>query len=447
MMRSFTERPSASDISVTFTRFGRKRRLVLRLEWLTLWPDQGGPCRSVRSGVTWQNPNNSKGCRDGALGALRVAEDRRTYREAGQGRQGKPDPAGQARRPIIETTHSADDIGDNARSSGREDLRYAGYPLANAPQTCRRRDPSCAGHPCGSRPVCRPQFRCRLAAPVGAQGRLDARYSVTLGGLQIGKGAWVIDIGDDQYTAAASGATSGLMRVFASGQGTGARARLYGLGHADAGKLRRQRHGRQEDRRDPHLDHRRPGQGVLASIRRRSPNPERVPVTDAHRSGVTDPMTGSLVRVPGNGDPVRPEACQPHRSGVRRAHALRPEARLQAHGAGQGREGLCRARWWSARSISSPVAGMFRRARRSSTWSSRATWSLARADRGHARAGAVPGVDPDADRPGRHAGDPVRHERASRRAPPTLCQDAVTGRAPSRDGCPQHSTESDASAP
>src|ERR1700724_4208782 len=36
--RRRTERPSVSDISVTLHRFGRKRRLVLRLEWLTLWP-------------------------------------------------------------------------------------------------------------------------------------------------------------------------------------------------------------------------------------------------------------------------------------------------------------------------------------------------------------------------------------------------------------------------
>jgi hypothetical protein len=38
--------------------------------------------------------------------------------------------------------------------------------------------------------------------------------------------------------------------------------------------------------------------------------PERIPLTEAHRTSVTDPMTASLIRVPGNGDPLRPEACQ-----------------------------------------------------------------------------------------------------------------------------------------
>ena len=43
-----------------------------------------------------------------------------------------------------------------------------------------------------------------------AQGKLDARYTASLAGVPIGKGAWIIDIGEDQYTAAASGMTAGI---------------------------------------------------------------------------------------------------------------------------------------------------------------------------------------------------------------------------------------------
>jgi hypothetical protein len=39
-------------------------------------------------------------------------------------------------------------------------------------------------------------------------------------------------------------------------------------------------------------------------------SPDRVPVTDAHRRGVSDPMTASLIRVPGSGDTLVPQACQ-----------------------------------------------------------------------------------------------------------------------------------------
>jgi hypothetical protein len=38
-------------------------------------------------------------------------------------------------------------------------------------------------------------------------------------------------------------------------------------------------------------------------------SPDRVPLTDAHRRGVSDPMTASLVRVPGNGELLVPQAC------------------------------------------------------------------------------------------------------------------------------------------
>jgi hypothetical protein len=40
------------------------------------------------------------------------------------------------------------------------------------------------------------------------------------------------------------------------------------------------------------------------------PNDERIPITEAHRQGVTDPMTGALARMSGTGDMRAPEACQ-----------------------------------------------------------------------------------------------------------------------------------------
>jgi hypothetical protein len=39
-------------------------------------------------------------------------------------------------------------------------------------------------------------------------------------------------------------------------------------------------------------------------------DPDRIPVTEAHRRGVFDPMTGSMLRVPGNGEVLTPEACR-----------------------------------------------------------------------------------------------------------------------------------------
>jgi Protein of unknown function (DUF3108) len=142
-----------------------------------------------------------------------------------------------------------------------------------------------------------------------AQGKLDARYTVTLGGLPVGRGAWVIDISDDHFTAAASGATAGLMRVFASGQGQSA-----ARGSVSSGQLVPASYA-SSITTDQKYDEVRM---VLNSGSVKEfvvdpptvPTPDRVPLTDAHRRGVLDPMTAALVRVPGSGDPVVPQACQ-----------------------------------------------------------------------------------------------------------------------------------------
>ena len=39
-------------------------------------------------------------------------------------------------------------------------------------------------------------------------------------------------------------------------------------------------------------------------------DPDRIPVTEAHRRGVFDPMTGSMLRVSGTGDVLSPDACR-----------------------------------------------------------------------------------------------------------------------------------------
>ena len=161
----------------------------------------------------------------------------------------------------------------------------------------------------------RPAVRSALCAAVlcaagaaHAEGRLEAHYEASLAGLPVGSGTWVVDVADTHYLAAASGSTTGLLRVFTGGRGTSAaRGSLLG-GHPlistyaatintndkstavrlliDAGNVK-------ATKLDPPLDH----------------DPERVPLTPAHEHGVLDPMTATLVRMPGDGDPVAPEAC------------------------------------------------------------------------------------------------------------------------------------------
>src|SRR5215218_9771496 len=146
------------------------------------------------------------------------------------------------------------------------------------------------------------------SGPAAAQGRMDARYSASLGGIPIGRGAWVIEIADDHYTAAASGMTAGIMRVFASGQGTtAARGNVSGgnlvpVSYASSVKT-------DEKSEDIRMTLRGANITEFTVTPPTQPNPERVPLADNHRRGVSDPMTGSLMRVPGTGNPLSPEAC------------------------------------------------------------------------------------------------------------------------------------------
>jgi Protein of unknown function (DUF3108) len=142
-----------------------------------------------------------------------------------------------------------------------------------------------------------------------AQARLEAQYEASLAGIVVGKGGWAVDILEDQYSANAYGGTSGLMKTFSSGSGnTSSQGRVvngalvatnYSASTVTA-KRSEQIHMTLQNGtvKDYGID---PTPPV---------DPDRIPVTEAHRRGVYDPMTAALLRVPGNGDPLTPEACR-----------------------------------------------------------------------------------------------------------------------------------------
>jgi len=141
-----------------------------------------------------------------------------------------------------------------------------------------------------------------------AQGRLEAEYTASLAGIPIGRGNWVIEISEDQFTAAASGATTGLLRLFSSGHGTsGAQGAInagqpvptsYTATIASDKKV--------DDVRMVFAGGSVKDFTVEPPV---GPHPDRIPVTDADRRNVLDPMTSTLNLVSGNGDPVSPQAC------------------------------------------------------------------------------------------------------------------------------------------
>ena len=150
-----------------------------------------------------------------------------------------------------------------------------------------------------------------LATPhaASAQGKVDAQYEATLSGIPVGRGAWTIEIGDDQFAASAAGGTAGLLKAFSGGSGTSA-----SQGRVVNGALVPTNYSATTTTAKKseaiHI--------ILANgnVKEFGIDPEppvdadRIPVTDAHRRAVFDPMTATLLRVPGTADPLGPDACR-----------------------------------------------------------------------------------------------------------------------------------------
>jgi hypothetical protein len=142
----------------------------------------------------------------------------------------------------------------------------------------------------------------------GAQGRLEARYTASVAGIPIGQGTWVVEVFDDQFTAAASGTTTGILHFFTGGHGTGAsRGAVMGGQPVPATYSSNIFFDNKSD--DVRIVISGGNVKEFAAEPPLPPHPDRIPVTDADRHGVVDPMTSTLNRVPGSGDPMSPEAC------------------------------------------------------------------------------------------------------------------------------------------
>jgi hypothetical protein len=141
-----------------------------------------------------------------------------------------------------------------------------------------------------------------------AQAKLDADYAVTLLGIPIAHISWTVAIQQDQFTAAANGSTSGLLRVFSAGSGTASANGSVGTAQPKPANFAMTitnnkgpdgekivfNGGRAKETLDHPL----------------TPSPSWIPVTEAHRVGVVDPMTALLFHVSGNGNLIVPDACK-----------------------------------------------------------------------------------------------------------------------------------------
>ena len=145
-------------------------------------------------------------------------------------------------------------------------------------------------------------------ADAQAQVKMEAKYVATLAGLPIGKGTWVLTIGADQYSGQAVGGTAGLLNTFSKGSGASSVQGKIKAGEMQpASYAATIKSGKKTDQIQVQLN----GGNVTdyRIVPETPPHPEQVPITDAAKRNVIDPMTGTLVRVKGNGNPLSAEAC------------------------------------------------------------------------------------------------------------------------------------------
>jgi hypothetical protein len=147
-----------------------------------------------------------------------------------------------------------------------------------------------------------------IATPACADGKLEAHYRVTLAGLPIGGGAWVIDVADDRYTMAASGQVTGVLRAFSTGEGTAAvRGTIQGTRIGPSGYAMHIKSRSKVDEVRMAL-----AGGALKELAVEppvEPNPTHVPLTEAHKRGFVDPISAGMIPAAGPHG-LGPEACQ-----------------------------------------------------------------------------------------------------------------------------------------
>jgi hypothetical protein len=147
------------------------------------------------------------------------------------------------------------------------------------------------------------------ASAAQAQSKLEARYSVTLASIPLGAGSWIVDISGENYTAVANGRTSGLVKLFSDGSGSGgARGTIHGASVVPTGYVS----NTITDKKTDEVRMVMKGGVVRETVANppHDPAPDRVPVTEAHKKGVIDPMSAAIIPVGGKGEVLSADACK-----------------------------------------------------------------------------------------------------------------------------------------
>lgn len=146
-----------------------------------------------------------------------------------------------------------------------------------------------------------------FGAAARAETRLDVHYGISMIGVPIGRISWAIHIGDVKYAASADGKASGALTMLVNGEG-----RVAVRGVIDGGRLTPEFFSSNVT-----------DDGEIAGLQMTFENNAvktlrvdetlqksgRIPVSEADRQGVTDPLTAMLIGAPLGETPIAAASC------------------------------------------------------------------------------------------------------------------------------------------
>lgn len=146
------------------------------------------------------------------------------------------------------------------------------------------------------------------AGPALADGQLEAKYALSLAGVEVGRADVTVNATDAGYDILGTGRVTGILRAVSSGKGS-----VAARGGMAAGKsvprlfvVSARADGKDELIKFAITDNVVKDLDVAPPPK---PYPDRVEITDAHLVNVTDPLTGAFVSVPGKADMLSAAAC------------------------------------------------------------------------------------------------------------------------------------------
>ena len=144
--------------------------------------------------------------------------------------------------------------------------------------------------------------------PARADGRLKASYSLSIAGVEFGRGSVVMQANDASYEISGTARLTGVMRAISSAKGAAAARGAITGGHMvpRVYAMNAEADGKEESARIAMVS------GAVKEMDVEPPLkfvPDRVPLTDAVLQSILDPVSGAFAYVPGSAPLLSAAAC------------------------------------------------------------------------------------------------------------------------------------------